>query len=145
MSYVVLLLISVGVTIYALVDCWRSTDDEVRGLPRPAWVLLIILVGPLGFPPIGAAAYLLFGRPTPLARPGRVLAPDDDPDFLRTLDLERRRATAMEKQRREQRERKERERQERQLRKEERKERKNEAGETGPGDGGDDHSGHPTA
>jgi Phospholipase_D-nuclease N-terminal len=149
MSFVVLLLISVGVTIYALVDCWRSTDDEVRGLPRPAWVLLIVLVGPLGLPPFGAAAYLLLGRATTEPRPGRVLAPDDDPDFLRKLDLERRRAAAMEQHRREQRERKEREKQERQLRKEERKERKNEAGETGPGategGSGDGHSGRPTA
>lgn len=147
MSFLVLLLISVGVTVYALVDCWRSTDDEVRGLPRPAWLLLILLVGPLGFPPFGAAAYLLFGRPTTIPGSGRVLAPDDDPDFLRKLDVERRRAAALERQRREQRERKERERQERQLRKEERKERKNEPDEAGPGapDGGDGHSGRPTA
>jgi hypothetical protein len=117
MSFVVLLLISVGVTIYALVDCWRSTDDEVRGLPRPAWILLIILVGPLGFPALGAAAYLLFGRAAANPRPGRVVAPDDDPEFLRALDAARRRAAA-EERRREARERKERERQEKQQRKE---------------------------
>jgi len=120
MSYVVLLLISVGVTIYALVDCWRSTDDEVRGLPRPAWVLLIILVGPLGVPAFGATAYLLFGRPTAMPPRGRVTAPDDDPEFLRRLDVERRRAAA-EERRQEQRDRKDRERQERQQRKDQRK------------------------
>ena len=121
MTYVVLLLVSVGVTIYALVDCWRSTDDEVRGLPRPAWILLIILIGPLGVPPFGAAAYLLFGRPTAtLPGPRRVVAPDDDPDFLRQLDQQRRKAVTDER-RREQRERKERERQERAQRKEQRK------------------------
>jgi len=120
MTYVVLLLVSVGVTIYALVDCWRSTDDEVRGLPRPAWIMLIILVGPLGVPAFGATAYLLFGRPTALPGPRRVVAPDDDPDFLRQLDAQRRRSI-IEDRRREARERKDRERQERQQRKEQRK------------------------
>jgi Phospholipase_D-nuclease N-terminal len=131
MSYVVLLLISVGVTIYALVDCWRSTDDEVRGLPRPAWILLIILVGPLGVPALGATAYLLFGRTRAAPRPGRVVAPDDDPEFLRSLDAARRRAAA-EERRREQRERKDRERQEKQQRKEQRK---NDADGAGSGSG----------
>jgi hypothetical protein len=130
------------VTIYALVDCWRSTDDEVRGLPRPAWIVLIILVGPLGIPPFGGAAYLLFGRPTAIPQQGRVIAPDDDPEFLRSLDVERRRAAA-EERRREQRERKDRERQERQQRKEQRKGDPDGAGpEATEGDG---HSGHPTA
>jgi len=116
MGYVVLLLLSVGVTIYALVDCWRSSDDEVRGLPRPAWFLLILLIGPMGFPPIGGALYLALGRPALFPRQGRVLAPDDDPEFLRSLDVEHRRTEA-ERRRREQRERKEREKQERQQRK----------------------------
>jgi hypothetical protein len=120
MSYVVLLLVSVGVTIYALVDCWRSTDDEVRGLPRPAWILLIILIGPLGVPPFGALGYLLFGRPPMTAMPGpRTVAPDDDPEFLRLLDQQRRQSLSDERRREqrerkdEQRERKERERQQR--------------------------------
>jgi hypothetical protein len=120
MGYVVLVLLSVGVTIYALVDCWRSTDDEVRGLPRPAWVLLIILVGPLGFPPFGALGYLLFGRPTGRPAPAPVVAPDDDPEFLRSLDVARRRDAA-EQRRREQRERKEKDRLEKQQRKDQRK------------------------
>jgi len=123
MSYVVLLLLSVGVTVYALVDCWRSTDDEVRGLPRPAWILLIILVGPLGIPAFGSVAYLLFGRPVAIPRRGRrVPAPDDDPEFLRRLDDARFRAT-VEERRREQRERKERERADRERRERERAER----------------------
>jgi hypothetical protein len=121
MGYIVLLLLSAGVTIYALLDCWRSRDEIVRGLPRPAWILLIILVGPLGIPPFGALGYLFFGRPlAPSALPQkRVVAPDDDPDFLRFLDLERRRAAA-EERRRLQRERKEQERE----RKEQERERK---------------------
>jgi hypothetical protein len=123
MSYVVLLLLSVGVTIYALVDCWRSADDEVRGLPRHAWILLIILVGPLGMPPFGSAAYLLFGRPTAFPTRGPVSAPDDDPDFLRSLESERRAAAEQESRDREQRDRQEHDRQERERKERERQER----------------------
>lgn len=126
MSYVVLLL-SVGVTIYALVDCCNSTDDEVRGLPRLAWLLVVLL-----FPLIGATAYLIYGRERQqLIGPGRprVIAPDDDPEFLRQLDLQRRRAAAEETRRHEQqlkRERRERERQQR-------KEHQGDPDGTGPG------------
>jgi hypothetical protein len=132
MGYVVVLLL-VGVTIYALVDCWNSTDDEVRGLPRPAW-LLVVLVVPL----VGGIAYLLLGRDRAdgprLSRP-RVVAPDDDPEFLRQLDQQRRRAAAEERRREQQqrKERKERDKQERQQRKE----------LQGDPDG-EDHPGRPT-
>lgn len=106
MSYVVLLL-AVGVTIYALVDCWRSTDDEVRGLPRPLWILISLL-----FPLLGAVAYLLVGRGRSGRAQARVVAPDDDPEFLHQLDIDRRRADAQARSR-EQRERKDREQRER--------------------------------
>jgi len=144
MSYIVLLL-TVGVTIYALVDCWRSTDDEVRGLPRQAWIIIIVLVWLLG-----GLAYLFFGRnrgPTALVERPRMVAPDDDPDFLRQLDVQRRKAAAEERRAREvqeRRERKDRERLERQQRKEQRK-----SGEPKPSTpeapDGEDHSGHPTS
>ena len=83
----ILLLLAVGVTIYALVDCLRSGNDEVRGLPKPLWVLVVLLF----FPPVGGLAYPFLGRPVGSSgasmrgRP-RVVAPDDDPDFLRTLE-----------------------------------------------------------
>lgn len=130
MSYVILLL-AVGVTIYALVDCWYSSDDELRGLPRLAWFLVVLL-----FPVVGGATYLLYGRerraPSHVHRP-RVVAPDDDPEFLRTLDEQRRRA-ATEERRREQQQRKDRKDRERA----ERTERQ------GDHDG-EDHTGHPTS
>ncbi len=86
----ILVLLAVGVTIYALVDCLRSGRDEVRGLPKPLWVLVVLAL----FPPIGGVAYLFLGRPvssSPRSMRGRprVVAPDDDPDFLRTLEQRR--------------------------------------------------------
>jgi hypothetical protein len=65
--------------------------DRVRNAPRPVWVLIIVLI-----PLIGPAAYFLWGRPLPTARAGDVIrrtrsrpaSPDDDPEFLRSVDSE---------------------------------------------------------
>ena len=92
----ILLLIAVGVNIYALVDCWRSTPEEIRGLPKRSWLILMAVLFPLAlvvYIPLGGLAYLVFGRRSvpgdPTSRPGpRVIAPDDDPDFLRSVDTE---------------------------------------------------------
>ena len=63
---------------------------KVRAMPRFAWVLIILLV-----PLIGPVCYFLFGRPLPAPRegapprrPSRPSSPDDDPDFLRSMDTE---------------------------------------------------------
>ncbi len=92
MPRAVLLLVTVGVAIYALVDLLRSRPEEIRGLPKFAWVVAIALV-----PLAGSVAYLIFGRvgagtdSTGSTSGPRVVAPDDDPDFLRSLDWEGRR------------------------------------------------------
>jgi Phospholipase_D-nuclease N-terminal len=86
--------------IYAIVDCLQTPDSELRGLPRFGWLVLILL-----FPIIGSVVWLLAGRarggaehpriawpagassgPTDAQRPARrMVAPDDDPDFLSQL------------------------------------------------------------
>jgi hypothetical protein len=94
MARAILLLVTVGVTIYAIVDCLRSHPSTLRWLPKPVWlaVCLVFLVGPL--------AYLFFGRVDPTGRTAapqprrpQVLAPDDDPEFLRSLGMHRRRGS----------------------------------------------------
>lgn len=90
MLRVVLGLAVLAFTIYTLVDCIQTPDDEVRGLPKIVWALLILL-----FPLAGGGAWFLAGRPhgAPLSgdvrrrgRPqSRPRGPDDDPDFLRNL------------------------------------------------------------
>src|SRR4051794_1141007 len=65
--------------------------DRVRNLPRAVWVLVILVI-----PLLGPASYLLFGRPVgapvetgPVRRnPARPSSPDDDPDFLRSMNTE---------------------------------------------------------
>ncbi len=89
MSTVLLVLAAIGVTIYAAVDCLRSDDDEIRGLPKPLWLVLI-----LGVPLFGGALWILLGRAPapgpPRSRRLRTIGPDDDPDFLSSLQLPRR-------------------------------------------------------
>jgi hypothetical protein len=92
---VVLALASVVLVALALISSLSVEDrSRLRGLPRWAWVLVILLV-----PTLGPIAYFLAGRPLPegRARPGgwllgdaaeppRPRAPDDDPEFLHSLD-----------------------------------------------------------
>jgi Phospholipase_D-nuclease N-terminal len=97
MLRVVVVLVVLGVTVYALVDCARSNGPELRLLSKPLWLLVILLL-----PLAGPVLYLMLGRapeapPGPAARP---LAPDDDPEFLRRLELERRRRLAEDERRR---------------------------------------------
>lgn len=82
-------LVVVGLTVYALIDCLRTDGARVRSLPKGLWVAVVLFV-----PLLGPVAWIAAGRDrgttTPPAPTGP-LAPDDDPTFLRQLDLERRR------------------------------------------------------
>ncbi len=89
MGDVILVLAAIGVTIYAVVDCLRSADAEIRGLPKPLWLLVILAI-----PMFGGILWIVLGRtPRPGARTGsqrlRTSGPDDDPDFLRSLNRPR--------------------------------------------------------
>lgn len=93
-------LLMLALTIYCLIDCIRTPEDEIQGLPKILWVLLILL-----FPLVGGVAWLMAGRSrttrnTSVSWPGtdtagfpeyervRPLAPDDDDAYLRRLDRE---------------------------------------------------------
>jgi hypothetical protein len=86
---VVLALVSVLLAALAMISCLSVADKaRLRALPRWAWVLVILLV-----PTAGPVAYFIAGRPQPPGakltgrpEPPRPRAPDDDPDFLRSLD-----------------------------------------------------------
>ena len=76
------LLLVLAVVIYAVIDCVQTPRSQVRGLPKAAWLAVVVLL-----PVLGAVAWLVAGRPrSGLRRPvRRPVAPDDDPDFLRSL------------------------------------------------------------
>ncbi|MBB0245494.1 hypothetical protein FNQ90_15630 [Streptomyces alkaliphilus] len=97
MLRVLMFLALLGLAIFALVDCIRTNNDDVKHLPKPVWMMVIVFAWVLG--PI---AWLLLGkrRAFPAARGnggggvrrgGGWVAPDDNPDFLRTLNEEQRR------------------------------------------------------
>ena len=68
--------------VFSIVDCALSERASVRGLPKPLWILAIIV-----FPLIGGALWFIIGRGRrgSTAATRRVTAPDDDPAFLRGL------------------------------------------------------------
>lgn len=85
-----LVILGIAVIIYALFDCIMSRSNAVRSISKPAWILTILLV-----PLLGAGLWFLFGRPREGGRPAprtprRPTAPDDDPQFLRNLEIRRR-------------------------------------------------------
>lgn len=90
MFFRVLLAIAVLVIfVYGLVDVIRTERGQTRGISKPAWIVVMILL-----PVIGAILWLLLGRPAAPKPAGQAYprsnAPDDDPDFLRNLELQRR-------------------------------------------------------
>ncbi|KRV50954.1 hypothetical protein AQ490_13240 [Wenjunlia vitaminophila] len=80
---------------YAFIDCLTTPEDKVRHLPKVAWVLIVLLFGTVL---IGPVAWLIAGRerggfaprlgPRP-AGSGGFVAPDDNPEFLRSLEKKR--------------------------------------------------------
>ena len=82
-------LIGLVLSVYAVIDCIRTDEDSVRGLPKLVWVFVILLfpfAGPAGWWFAGRPrSYALPGRESGRPRPPRPKGPDDDPDFLRNL------------------------------------------------------------
>jgi len=88
MVRVFIFLAAAQLVLFVLALIGALSADRVRNAPRALWVLLIVLV-----PLAGPAAYFVWGRPRPaphegvLPRPGPS-SPDDDPEFLRSMDTE---------------------------------------------------------
>jgi hypothetical protein len=93
--YVLLFVVQIVLAVCALISCLSAEEGEIRALPRIAWVLIILF-----FPLLGSLAWFAAGRERAPGRPGdglpkgrvlptrerpRPVAPDDDPEFLRSL------------------------------------------------------------
>ncbi|MBG6102659.1 hypothetical protein IW249_003073 [Micromonospora vinacea] len=91
---VLLFLVQIVLAVCALISCLSAEEGQIRALPRIAWVLIILF-----FPLVGSIAWFIVGRePNPGARKGwpggtgaerqrpRPVAPDDDPEFLRSVE-----------------------------------------------------------
>lgn len=87
MLRVLMILVPLALSIYAFIDCITTDEKDVRHIPKPVWAILVLL-----FPLVGSIAWLMVGR-KPTAgigsaggRRGGWVAPDDNPDFLKSLE-----------------------------------------------------------
>ncbi len=80
---VVLTVVAVAFTIYTLVDVLLTDRSRVRGLQKPVWAVLVVLL-----PVIGGILWLVIGKARRTSGGTRVIAPDDDPDFLGSINRE---------------------------------------------------------
>ena len=81
-------IVGVGLIIYSLIECTRTPRHRVRVMSKGVWLTVILLV-----PFIGAGLWLGFGRAKrsgPGAAPKQPSSPDDDPNFLQNLEIQRR-------------------------------------------------------
>ncbi|MFI8193030.1 PLD nuclease N-terminal domain-containing protein [Streptomyces sp. NPDC085946] len=95
MLRVLMFLVPLALSVYAFIDCISTKDEDVRHMPKPLWAILVLL-----FPLVGSLSWIIAGkRRSPAAggwsgvRGGRSrqwVAPDDNPDFLKSLDEDRR-------------------------------------------------------
>lgn len=85
-------LLVLAVWIYAFIDVLNTPEKEIRHLPKVVWVIIVLLFGEVLLGPI---AWFVTGkaRKTPAGgggpRAGRGggqwVAPDDNPEFLKSL------------------------------------------------------------
>ncbi|WP_104173311.1 PLDc N-terminal domain-containing protein [Arthrobacter sp. Y81] len=78
-----------AIFVYGLVDVIRTDKNLTRGISKTAWIVVMVVL-----PVVGAALWFIIGRPRG-SRPApqsysHTVAPDDDPDFLRNLEVRRR-------------------------------------------------------
>ncbi|MFF4247508.1 PLD nuclease N-terminal domain-containing protein [Streptomyces sp. NPDC001822] len=85
-------LLPLALTIYAFIDCLNTPEDEAKHLPKVAWIFIILLfwiVGPIVWLAAGKLRTPPTGGRTPSEwhRSHRTtwVAPDDNPDFLKSL------------------------------------------------------------
>lgn len=91
-------IVALGLMIYSAVECLQTPRQRVRVLGKWTWFAVILLV-----PLIGAGLWLAFGRArkeSDQAQQRRPAAPDDDPNFLRGLEIQRRQRQRQQEQRR---------------------------------------------
>lgn len=72
-----LVVVVVVATIYAVIDCAMLAHDRVRGLPKPAWLVIILVL-----PVVGVVLWFLIGRGRQAQTRTRQLPPDDNPEFF---------------------------------------------------------------
>ncbi|UNO41254.1 PLD nuclease N-terminal domain-containing protein [Streptomyces sp. MST-110588] len=102
-------LLVLALWIYAFIDCLNTPEEQVRVLPKPVWVIIVLLFGEVLIGPIAwlAAGKVRQGAGTAGAgtpsqwhrghanRRTQWVAPDDNPEFLRSLRDENKKDEAL--------------------------------------------------
>ncbi|MDQ0992361.1 PLD nuclease N-terminal domain-containing protein [Streptomyces sp. V3I7] len=95
-------LVPLALTVFALIDCLNTPEDEARHLPKIAWVFIILIfwiVGPIVWLATGKVRRPPANGRTPSEWHSnhrmRYVAPDDNPEFLRSLKEENRKDEAL--------------------------------------------------
>ncbi|GGV77938.1 PLD nuclease N-terminal domain-containing protein [Streptomyces griseoloalbus] len=98
MLRVLMFLVPLALSVYAFIDCISTKDEDIRHMPKPLWAILVLL-----FPLVGSISWLIAGKKRHPAGAGGTIgsawsrgggrhqwvAPDDNPDFLKSLDEEK--------------------------------------------------------
>ncbi|MFJ9640147.1 PLD nuclease N-terminal domain-containing protein [Streptomyces sp. NPDC101178] len=102
-------ILPLALMIYAFIDCLNTSEEDTKHLPKIAWVFIILLfwvVGSIGWLFAGKVRHRAAGGGglsswQPGGRRQQWVAPDDNPDFLKSLkdDKEAERAAAEEEER----------------------------------------------
>jgi len=80
-------ILELGLLVFCLIDIVQTPPEDCRNLGKMWWILLVVVL-----PLVGGIAWLAAGRPqraltgvSPDRGRRRVVAPDDDPEFLAQL------------------------------------------------------------
>ncbi|SDC78727.1 PLD nuclease N-terminal domain-containing protein [Streptomyces prasinopilosus] len=96
MLRVLMFLVPLALSVYAFIDCISTKDEDIRHMPKPLWAILVLL-----FPLVGSISWIIAGKKRHPAGTGagsawsrgggrqQWVAPDDNPDFLKSLGEER--------------------------------------------------------
>jgi hypothetical protein len=97
-------LLVLALWIYAFIDCLNTPEEDVKYLPKVVWIIIVLLFGEVL---IGPVAWLVAGKrrhapagggtPSEWHRDHRTqwVAPDDNPDFLKSLKDENKKDEAL--------------------------------------------------
>ncbi|WP_127473045.1 PLDc N-terminal domain-containing protein [Microbacterium sulfonylureivorans] len=78
-ALLILALVATAFWVFTIVDCAVQPPTRHRGVSKPVWILIVVLI-----PVLGGLLWLLVGRVRRSAIAAR-RAPDDDPEFLGSL------------------------------------------------------------
>jgi hypothetical protein len=77
---IILSVVGAAFWVYSIVDCALQPATRHRGVPKSAWIAIVLLL-----PVLGGILWFVIGRGGRASAAAR-RAPDDDPDFLGRLD-----------------------------------------------------------